>query len=294
MTLVFVRSRPARNSGAAAERGAQLSVRLGIALDGREHTGDGRLPGGGHGLLVMPRGLVVIGQSHPVDGGQRQIGVGLPRRRAGLPLVRTARAVLVDEAVKGLEEGLGGGVVGRAAQPVEQIVRPGVERGGERARRRAPSDPAPRTRTDGAAESTPPMPATSVMARVGSPIAVHTLWMTPSGHRRAVGDVQVLREHPAQLGRVAAEAGDELGVGQVVEGRARRPELGHPALVGFEVRQLRGREDPSERGLDRVGLGRILVARAPARRAARPPSRPRASSPSAQGSGPACARRGSG
>ena len=34
---------------------------------------------------------------------------------------------------------------------------------------------------DGEAESTPPMPATRVMARVGSPMAVHTPWITPSG-----------------------------------------------------------------------------------------------------------------
>ena len=43
MMFVFVRSRPARNTGAAASAAAELAVRLGIALHGGEHAGDGRL-----------------------------------------------------------------------------------------------------------------------------------------------------------------------------------------------------------------------------------------------------------
>ena len=116
MMLVFVRSRPARNTGAAASAAAELPMGLRVAFDRGEDAGDGGLAGRGHRLLVVAGGLVVGGQPHPVDGGQRSSGFGLPGRRARLPLVGATRAELVQEVVEGLEERPDLGVVGRAAQ----------------------------------------------------------------------------------------------------------------------------------------------------------------------------------
>ena len=82
--------------------------------------------------------------------------------------------------VEGLEEAVGVGVVGRARSRSSRSSTPpsnaAVSDGEARTIR-----PISQNAYDGAAESTPPMPDTSVIARVGSPMAVHTPWITPSG-----------------------------------------------------------------------------------------------------------------
>ena len=146
-----------------------------------------------------------------------------------------------------------------AREPLEQTVDPGVERGGERRRRPHHATQLPERvgrggRVD-AADAGDERHGQGGVADRGAHALDHT-----ERHRGAVGDVEVLGEQPAELGGVAAEPGDELGVGQRRRSRAGGPELGHLALVGFEVGELGGREDPPEGRLDRVGLRRVVVA----------------------------------
>ncbi len=112
------------------DRRGQLTVRGRVALDHRQQLGRRARPFGRAELVLRARHQVGWRHAHPVDGRQREFGVGLPGVRSHLPLVGAARTVVVDEVLKPVEEGrrIGGP---RCAQPVEQAVHAVFELGCE-------------------------------------------------------------------------------------------------------------------------------------------------------------------
>ena len=223
MALVFVRSRagsqtdaawtPARNWPCTSGSTASASA-IAAAVASRTAAR----------AAFWARGAASSGaRPHAVDGGEGQLRSGLPGRRADLPLVRAARAVLPLELGEAGEEG-DGGLACRA---------PGVDRRDHRCRRRRRRSPPARRLTmrlrsqsanDGAAESTSPSPAMRSSSAPGWPIAVVTAARMP------IGTVASELEKMCWANRwrkwsveQAEEAVEQLAVAQLARDPAGRP-----------------------------------------------------------------------
>ena len=119
--------------------------------------------------------------------------------------------------------------------------------------------------TEGAAESTSPMPARSGSRASGRPSSARAAAATPGPKAAAALDHEVTVEQPADERHDAAGVGDELGVGERRQHRPRGDELVDDAAVVEQVGQAVGAEHPVERGhhalagrlADVVGVGDV-------------------------------------
>ena len=210
--FVLVRSRPARNTGAAASAArscpcvsgssSTAASTPGIAASRAAAMASWWRRGAWSSSASRIRSMAASGR----------LGIGLPRRRARLPLVRTARAELVQELVEGAEERLGVGVVGALAAgragPSTPASNAAVSDADAAHHAAQLPERVRRRRRVHAADAGDQRHRERGIADGGAHALDHA-----EGHRGAVRDVEVLGEHPAQLGRVAPEPGDQLGVG---------------------------------------------------------------------------------
>ena len=87
--FVLHRSRAASHTAAEAIGGLERRQRLGVAGELLGHLRGEPLALGRGGLLAGLGGGHVVGHAHPLDGGQGQLGVGLPGVGPQVPLVGT-------------------------------------------------------------------------------------------------------------------------------------------------------------------------------------------------------------
>ena len=133
--FVFVRSRPAMKTLAAASAARNWSWASGSLAIMPAISAPTASRSTARSWWCTDSARCFRRQPHPVDRRQRQLGMRLPRRRAGLPLVGPAAAVVHQELVEGSREP-GQVRIGRGAQPVFEAIGTGVEGGPQSGRGR--------------------------------------------------------------------------------------------------------------------------------------------------------------
>ena len=218
----------------------------------------------GHdGGVTLARGGAVRREPHALDGGQRELRLGLPRLGPEVPLVRPAGAERLDERRRSPR--------GSAAHRRRRPPRPRelLEQAGACRRRRARSCVASRRRGARGPRGPrtgrpsrrrrcrrggrPPASGSSDRRRDGAD--------RPGAERRTERRPDVVLEHLLQVRREAPGPGQQAGVGQRGEVRSLAPGLRGQVAVGVELGDRDAAHDPRHRLAELRGVALALVPR---------------------------------